>query len=58
MPLTYILKVELFDIWGIDVMGPSPSSNGHIFILLAVDYISKWVEATACFTSHAKVVTK
>ena len=29
-------------------MGPFPSSFGNIYILLAVDYVSKWVEATAC----------
>ena len=29
-------------------MGPFPSSFGNMYILLAVDYVSKWVEATAC----------
>ncbi|XP_022156000.1 uncharacterized protein LOC111022975 [Momordica charantia] len=58
MPLTYILEVELFDVWGIDFMGPFPPSNDHRFILVAVDYVSKWVEAISCPTSDAKVVTK
>ena len=48
MPLHGILVVQLFDVWGIDFMGPFPSSFGNIYILLAVDYVSKWVEATAC----------
>jgi len=37
--------VEIFDVWGIDFMGPFPSSFGNEYILLAVDYVSKWVEA-------------
>jgi len=36
-----ILEVELFDVLGIDFMGPFPNSFGHQYILLAVDYISK-----------------
>ncbi|KAI5338462.1 hypothetical protein L3X38_017733 [Prunus dulcis] len=47
MPLNNILVVELFDVWGIDFMGPFPYSFGYIYILVAVDYVSKWVEATA-----------
>ncbi|KAK8686005.1 hypothetical protein V6N13_125033 [Hibiscus sabdariffa] len=41
MPLQNILEVELFDVWGIDFMGPFPSSFGELYILLAVDYVSK-----------------
>ena len=41
MPLITILEVELFDIWGIDFMGPFPSSCGYKYILLAMDYVSK-----------------
>ena len=48
MPLQGILVVQLFDVWGIDFMGPFPASCENIYILLAVDYVSKWVEATAC----------
>ena len=48
MPLHGILVVQLFDVWGIDFMGPFPSSFGNIYILLVVDYVSKWVEAIAC----------
>ncbi|BBN69977.1 transposable element gene, partial [Prunus dulcis] len=56
MPLNNILVVELFDVWGIDFMGPFPSSFGYIYILVAVDYVSKWVEATATRTNDHKVV--
>ena len=48
MPLHGILVVQLFDVWGIDFMGPFPSSFGNLYILLTVDYVSKWVEAVAC----------
>ena len=48
IPLQGILVVQLFDVWGIDFMGPFPSSLGNLYILLTVDYVSKWVEATAC----------
>ncbi|XP_068315019.1 uncharacterized protein, partial [Pyrus communis] len=56
MPLTNILVVELFDVWGIDFMGPFPSSFGYLYILVAVDYVSKWVEAIATITNDHKVV--
>ena len=45
MPQTPILTIEIFDCWGIDFMGPFPSSNQFEYILLAVEYVSKWVEA-------------
>src|SRR3954464_10145103 len=45
MPMSYSLAVEPFDVWGFDYMGPFPSSNGYTHILVAVDYVTKWVEA-------------
>ena len=56
MPLHGILVVQLFDVWGIDFMGLFPSSFGNIYILLAVDYVSKWVEATTCPKNDANTV--
>ncbi|KAK8547463.1 hypothetical protein V6N12_031600 [Hibiscus sabdariffa] len=58
MPLQNILEVELFDVWGIDFMGPFPSSFGNLYILLAVDYVSKWVEAIATTHNDAKTVKR
>nr|GEV32339.1 DNA-directed DNA polymerase [Tanacetum cinerariifolium] len=49
---------KIFDIWGIDFMGPIPSSKGNNYILVAVDYLSKWVEANALPTNDAKFVVK
>ncbi|RVW30024.1 Gag-Pol polyprotein [Vitis vinifera] len=58
MPLNPILIVDLFDVWGIDFMGPFPMSFGHSYILVGVDYVSKWVEAIPCRTNDHKVVLK
>ncbi|RDY05346.1 hypothetical protein CR513_10824, partial [Mucuna pruriens] len=56
MPQQPILFCEVFDVWGIDFMGPFPVSNDYSYILLAVDYVSRWVEAIATRTNDAKVV--
>ncbi|GJR51627.1 reverse transcriptase domain-containing protein [Tanacetum coccineum] len=58
MPQNAIQVCEIFDIWGIDFMGPFPSSKGNKYILVAVDYLSKWVEAKALPTNDAHVVVK
>ena len=58
MPLTPILIIEIFDCWGIDFMGPFPPSCGYLYILLSVDYVSKWVEAIPMRTNDHKVVLK
>ncbi|RVW28991.1 Pro-Pol polyprotein [Vitis vinifera] len=58
MPLNPILIVDLFDVWGIDFMGPFPMSFGHSYILVGVDYVSKWIEAIPCRTNDHKVVLK
>ena len=57
-PMHPILEVELFDLWGIDFMGPFPASYNNLYILLAVDYVSKWVEAIPTRTNDAKVVAQ
>jgi hypothetical protein len=46
MPLNYNLQIYIFDIWGIDFMGPFTISNEHILVM--VDYVSKWVEVIPC----------
>ena len=56
MPLHGILVVQLFDVWGIDFMGPFLSSFGNIYILIVVDYVSKWDEAAACPKNDANTV--
>ena len=56
MPQQGILVVQIFDMWGIDFMGPFPLSFGNMYILLVVDYVSKWVEAIACPRNDANIV--
>ncbi|CAH9114515.1 unnamed protein product [Cuscuta epithymum] len=58
MPQNFILACEVFDVWGIDFMGPFPGSKGNKFILVVVDYVSKWVEAEALPTNDARVVIR
>nr|GEX56863.1 reverse transcriptase domain-containing protein [Tanacetum cinerariifolium] len=58
IPQNVIHVCEIFDVWGIDFMGPFPSLRGNRFILVAVDYLSKWVEAKALSTNDARVVMK
>jgi len=55
MPLTNILVSEIFYVWGIDFMDQFPSSFGNLYILLVVDYVSKWIEAKATRTNDAKL---
>jgi len=57
-PLSPIIVVEIFYVWGINFTGPFPSSFGNEYILLAVDYVSKWVEAIPSRTNDTKVVVK
>ncbi|GKA22277.1 reverse transcriptase domain-containing protein [Tanacetum coccineum] len=57
-PQNSIQVCEIFDVWGIDFMGPFPSLKGNKYILVAVDYLSKWVEAKALPTNDARVVVE
>ncbi|HYP43423.1 MAG TPA: integrase zinc binding domain-containing protein, partial [Candidatus Nitrosocosmicus sp.] len=43
MPLNYMLEVEIFDVWGLDFMEPFKPSFNNLYIMLAVDYVSKWI---------------
>nr|GEU57958.1 reverse transcriptase domain-containing protein [Tanacetum cinerariifolium] len=40
MPQNAIQVCEIFDVWGIDFMGPFPSAKGNKYMLVAVDYLS------------------
>ncbi|GKB12955.1 reverse transcriptase domain-containing protein [Tanacetum coccineum] len=56
MPQNSIQVCEIFDVWGIDFMGSFPSLRGNKYILVAVDYLSKWVEVKALPTNDARVL--
>ena len=58
MPQTYMLSCEIFGVWGIDFMSLFPSSFGNKYILVAVDYMSKWVEAQALPTNDVRIVVR
>ena len=57
MPMRLILEGEIFDLWGIYFMGPFTPSGGKEYLLVAVDYLSKWVEAIPTRTNdHQEVL--
>ncbi|GJR20286.1 reverse transcriptase domain-containing protein [Tanacetum coccineum] len=58
MPQNSIQVCKIIDMWGIDFMGPFSSSRGNKYILVAVDYLSKWVEVKALPTNDARVICK
>ncbi|GKC22347.1 reverse transcriptase domain-containing protein [Tanacetum coccineum] len=58
MPQNAIQVCEIFYVWGIDFMGPFPSSHENKYILVAVDYLLKWVESKALPINDARVVVK
>ena len=48
MPLNPQLVIEPFERWALDFVGPiSPPSNQKTYILVATEYVTKWVEAEA-----------
>jgi len=42
-PSAIFSRLNFFEAWGVDFMGPFLSSRGNKYILVAVDYVSKWV---------------
>jgi hypothetical protein len=58
MPLKSNLQVEIFDAWGIDFMGPFPASEQCEYILVAVDYVSKWVESLPYVVADSRNLKK
>ena len=49
---------DLFDKVGIDVLGPFVKAHGKEYIIVAIDYYSKWVEAQATSSFSAQVTAK
>ncbi|WRX16189.1 Integrase zinc-binding domain - like 10 [Theobroma cacao] len=59
-PLLVFTTPWPFSIWGMDVIGliTPKASNGHRFILVAIDYFTKWVEVASYSNVMQKVVCK
>ena len=55
--LTAITSLWPFSQWGIDIVGPLPKGKGQVkFLLVAIDYFTKWVEVEALSTiTEAKI---
>jgi hypothetical protein len=51
--MNYSLPLEPFDVWGFYFMGPFPPSNGYTHILVAVDSVTKCVEAIPTRSANA-----
>ncbi|KAE8661348.1 hypothetical protein F3Y22_tig00113726pilonHSYRG00337 [Hibiscus syriacus] len=51
----YAIGAILGQCQDIDFMGPFPSSGGDLYILLAMDYVSKWVEAIATSKNDSRI---
>ena len=56
LPLNPILVIELFDVWGIEFIVSFVCSHGMKYILVAVDYVSKWVKTVALPNNEGKSV--
>lgn len=56
MPRKNLIFYEVFGVWGIDFMGPLSNSTGYCYILIASDYVFRWVEAKATKLNDAKTV--
>ncbi|XP_070009651.1 uncharacterized protein [Nicotiana sylvestris] len=56
MPLTDILEIDIFDVWGNDFICPFLTSCENTYILVTADYMSKWVEAVALPNNEASMV--
>ena len=58
MPLQFMLEVEVFYCLGIYFVGPFPALFSNEYILVAADYVSKWVEVIASQKAHGKTMIK
>jgi hypothetical protein len=58
MPMSYSLVIKPFDCWGFDFMGPFPPLEGYTHILVAIDYVTKWVELIPMKSADGETLLK
>ena len=60
MPLHTMTSPWPFSTWGIDIIRKihPTASNGLEFVLLAIDYFTKWIEAASCKVLNSKKVAQ
>ena len=60
MPLHTMTSPWPFSTWGIDIIGKihPMASNAHEFILVAIDYFTKWVEVASYKVLNSKKVAQ
>lgn len=56
--LTSIQQCKVFDVWEIDFMGPFSNSSRNQYVLVAVNYFSKWAKVEAHLSNDSRVVVK
>jgi len=57
MPLQPQLVVEPFERWDLDFVGPfNPPLKQKLYILVCIDYMTKWVEAVALVKANDQAV--
>ncbi|MCO5553238.1 hypothetical protein L7F22_006759 [Adiantum nelumboides] len=58
-PRQAVIANDPFEKWGIDAMGPLPrTANGKLYILVAINYMTRWVEAQSVAKVNEKTVSK
>jgi len=58
MSLTFIIVIGIFDVWGIDFMEPFSNLFGKEYIVMCVDYDSKWVKLIPMRANETRVVIR
>ena len=59
LPLHPVITIGPFEKWGVDFMSCNPhSSGGHAYIIVAVDYFTKWAKAMPTLAANSKIAAQ